>query len=108
MVEIKIIVDKEILKSAFNAKKAIIFKNSMKCSISAAARKRYEEFAGTCDEGIELYMIDVLANRDLSNEITDITRIVHKSPQVIFLENGEAKESRSHYDITIETLKEAL
>ena len=59
MAIIKNIVDEKALEMSFSVPRAMIFKNSTKCPISFAARKRFETFAGTCDEEIELYIINI-------------------------------------------------
>ena len=108
MAIIKKIVDKETLDAPFTVPKAIIFKNSTRCPISFAAKKRFEEFAGSCDEETELYMINVIENRKLSNEISERTGIKHESPQVILLKNGQPQWGRTHLNISIDSLKEAV
>ena len=108
MVEIKKIVDKETIEQSFNAQKAIIFKDNIRCPISAAARKKFTDFAEACVENIELYTVDVIANRDVSKEIARRTGVVHKSPQVILLEKGKVKWTVSHWDINQESLKGTL
>ena len=108
MAVIKNLVDKEILEATFSVPMAIIFKNSTRCPISFAARKRFEEFAGSCNEEIELYMVNVIEYRELSNEITERTGIIHESPQVILLKNGQPQWSKTHWNINIESLKEAV
>ncbi len=105
MVEIEKIVDKETIEQAFNEQKAIIFKDSIRCPISAAARKIFTDFAEKCEENIEFYMVDVIAKRELSEEIAKRTGVVHQSPQVILLEKGKVKWVVSHRDINQESLK---
>ena len=80
MTEIKEILSNEMINAAFHTEKAMIFKNSTRCPISREARKRFEEFAVSCDEEIELYLVDVIAHKDLSNEIAKRAEIVHQSP----------------------------
>ena len=108
MQKINEILDIKNLDEALNASKSLIFKNSMKCPVSLEAKKKIEEFAELCSEKIKLYIVDVISNRDLSSEITERTGIKHQSPQVILLENGKAKWSKSHWEITLESLKKAL
>ena len=108
MAEIKEILNNEMINAAFYAEKSMIFKNSTRCPISREARNRFEEFAVSCDEEIELYMVDVIAQKDFSNEITKRSDIVHQSPQVIFLKKGDVVWSKSHFEIKYEKLKEAL
>ncbi len=101
-------VDNKTFESSFSTPKAIIFKNSMSCPISFAARQRFEKFAESCDEGIELYMVDVITNRDISNEIAKRTGITHESPQAILLKHGQPQWNRSHMEISVESLNEAV
>ena len=108
MRKIKKIKDKEIIEEAFNAQKSMIFKNSMICPISLNAKRKFEKYAELSDEKIQLYMVDVIADRDLSYEIANRTGVVHESPQVILLENGKTKMSMSHWEIKLESLKEVL
>jgi len=52
MVEIRKIVDKRTIEAAFNAQKAVTFKNSIGCLISAKDRMKFEDFAETYEENI--------------------------------------------------------
>ncbi len=108
MSEIKEIVDKETIEAEFKAKKAMIFKNSKRCPVSAAARKKFFDFTEICEEKIEFYIVDVIENNDLSREIENRTGVVHQSPQVIFLEEGKTKCNKSHYDINHDSLRESI
>ena len=108
MGKIEKIVDKETIEQAFNEQQAIIFKDSIRCPISAAERKKFADFAEKCEENIKLYMVGVFAKRELSEEIAKRTEVVHQSHQVILFEKGKVKWVVSHWDINQELLKEAL
>ncbi|MCE5252448.1 bacillithiol system redox-active protein YtxJ [bacterium] len=93
------------LDDIFRRPQVIIFKNSPFCPISRAARHEFERFAQTCDIKADLYMVDVISSRDISNKIAEKTGIKHESPQAILLKNGAAAWHASHMMITHETLE---
>lgn len=83
-----------------------LFKHSTRCSISALAKKRLEfSWKGEL-ENVPIYLIDLIANRELSNEIADRFSVRHESPQLILIRNAEVKYHASHLSIsTNEVLK---
>lgn len=105
MKEIKMIQTKETMDEAFSSRKALIFKDSKICPISAQALGQFQKFVKTTDTDIELYMVDVIASRWLSREIEKKTGIIHQSPQVIYLEDGKPAWSLSHWGITLEGMR---
>jgi bacillithiol system protein YtxJ len=108
MKNIKVLNDEKTLQEILKDKKVIIFKNSMNCGISRNARGHMEKFAQDCKETIEIYMVDVINERELSKKIESITGIKHESPQAIYLENGKIVWQASHYMITVDALKKAV
>lgn len=82
----------------------LIFKHSTRCSISRFALKQFEnEFD---PEGkIKAYFLDLLAYRDISNEIAHRFGIQHQSPQLIVLKNGVAVYDTSHDSIQASALR---
>ncbi len=84
-----------VVESSQNSK-AIIFKHSTRCSISASVLNKFEKQVG---EGHQLYFLDLIAHRDISAAISDKFKVVHQSPQAIVLEKGEVIQHDSHYGI---------
>ncbi len=85
----------------------LVFKHSYTCSISQMAKLRLEnQWDDTLD--LEVYLIDVKANRELSLALAEDLQVVHESPQVLLLRNGECLHDASHFDISIDELKEVL
>jgi len=85
-------------------KPVIIFKHSTRCSISRMALKQFErdfEFS----ESIDAFFLDLIAYRDISNEISERFNVYHESPQLILIKNGKAIYNASHSDIDAEVLK---
>jgi bacillithiol system protein YtxJ len=74
----------------------LIYKHSNRCGICWAAKSRLE----TIDtEKLPIYMVDVVADRPLSNMIADRFDVIHESPQAILLRNGDAVVVKSHSSI---------
>lgn len=91
----------EVLKGALesNERPALFFKHSTRCSISIMALSRLEQRWNVVPEECDLYFIDLLNNRDVSNDLAVQTNIVHQSPQAILVRKGEVIYTATHGDI---------
>ena len=85
-----------------------IFKHSTRCSISSMAKFRLEGDWDLSNNEIEAYHLDLIAHRDISNQIAETFSVHHESPQILLIKNGECIYDSSHLDITMEELKEGL
>ena len=56
------------------------------------------------DQKAELYFLDLLAHRPISNKIADDLGVTHQSPQLIVIENGKAINNASHQNISADQL----
>ena len=92
----------QILASS-NEHPVVVLKHSTTCPISAAA---YREF--TSEALQNAYLVKVIEQRNVSNEIAKDLQVQHASPQVIVIENGQATWQATHYHITTQAIKEAL
>ncbi len=90
-----------------NQKPVIIFKHSTTCSISRMALKNFEREFDLQDK-IELYFLDLLNFRAISNEIASKFEVVHQSPQLLLIKNGKSVYDVSHDSIDAELLKEKI
>jgi bacillithiol system protein YtxJ len=86
----------------------LIFKHSTRCSISFMAKHRLEEKWDFSATQIEPYYLDLISNRNVSNEIADRFQVYHESPQILLIKNGECVHDASHLDISVEEIKEVL
>lgn len=70
----------------------IILKTSHRCSISMFAKRQFNKWADnlTDDNSLNIYEIDVIFQRNISNQIAGDTRITHQSPQVIWLDKDRS------------------
>jgi bacillithiol system protein YtxJ len=81
-------------------KTVVIFKHSTKCSISRMALKQFENEYNIENEKVQLYFLDLLAHRDISNEIAERFKVTHQSPQLLVIKNGSCVYHTSHEDIS--------
>ncbi|MCI5058550.1 MAG: bacillithiol system redox-active protein YtxJ [Flavobacteriales bacterium] len=75
-----------------------LFKHSTRCSISSMALNRIQRSIQDFD-GISFYILDLLKHRDVSNAISEKLNVMHESPQVLIVKNGECVYHRSHNGI---------
>ena len=85
-----------------------ILKHSTRCSISTMAKMRLESGWDLPSDDVEMYYLDLIAFREVSNYIAEKLEVHHESPQIILLRNGNVTYDASHLDITIAELKEGL
>ena len=90
-----------------NEKPVLIFKHSTRCSISRFALKQFEnEFE--LHDSIDAYFLDLIAYREISNEIAARFGVQHQSPQLLLIKNGKAIYNASHSDIDAGELKKIV
>ncbi|MAO09915.1 MAG: bacillithiol system redox-active protein YtxJ [Flavobacteriaceae bacterium] len=94
----------EIIKESKN-KPVAIFKHSTRCGISRMVLKQFEKNYDLDDNQLKLYFLDLLQNRDISNEIAARFKVHHESPQMIVLKDGEVIHHDSHQGIDANHLK---
>jgi len=88
-------------------KSIVIFKNSSRCSISRFVLKQFENEFNLQDK-MDCYFLDVLKNREVSNEISKRFKIIHQSPQLIVIKDGLAIYNASHEAIDAAELKKMV
>jgi bacillithiol system protein YtxJ len=90
-----------------NEKPVAIFKHSTRCSISRFALKQFENEFDSAD-ATDTYFLDLIEHRDVSNEIASRFKVVHQSPQLLLIKNGQSVYDVSHSDIDAKALAERL
>jgi len=94
--------------SASSTKPILIFKHSTRCGISRMALKSFERGYDLDEAEIDLYFLDLLNFRSLSNEISEKLNVYHQSPQVLVVKNEQVIYHGSHYEISVDAVKEIL
>lgn len=95
----------EILAGAGENTFNVILKHSPRCAFSAMAKNRIER---RVDSRLSYYLIDVLAHRNVSDQLAKITQTRHESPQAFLFEGGNLIEVKSHLGISPEEISRRL
>ena len=78
----------------------LIFKHSTRCMISGLVLNRLERsWQESLNKELEIYFLDLLRYRSLSNAIEARYGVEHASPQVLLIRNGTCVHTASHLDI---------
>lgn len=89
------------LLDAVNASEStpfVIFKHSTRCTISTIVLNKFTaKYKDT--KVAQILLLDLIAYRDLSNEISALFEVEHQSPQVIVVKNKKVVFHGSHYEI---------
>ena len=88
-------------------KPSIIFKHSTSCPISSIAKLRLDDHWDIKDE-VDLYYLDLIKHRNVSNQIAEKFEIVHESPQLLVIKDGRCVYDVSHMDINVQEVKDGL
>ena len=88
-----------------NTKIQVLFKHSTRCGISRSVLNRFvSNYDLSLD--IDLYYLDLLNYREVSNEIAHKFQVIHQSPQFLILKNGKVVHHASHHEIYSEAINE--
>ncbi len=77
-------------------KTQVIFKHSTRCGISSMVMKQFVSMYNLTADDLDLYYLDLLSYRDVSNEAGYKFQVMHQSPQLIVVKNGTAVAHASH------------
>lgn len=95
----------DIIVSESAETSVIIFKHSTRCPVSRMALKNFENEYGIEEGSAKPYFLDLIEHRDVSNEIASRFNVVHQSPQVLVIKNGQSVYDESHGDIDAGVVK---
>ncbi|HIA36293.1 MAG TPA: bacillithiol system redox-active protein YtxJ [Flavobacteriales bacterium] len=92
-----------------SASKAVgIFKHSSRCFTSFSVKKFLEDRWSIPEEVVELYFLDLIEYRDISDAIAQKFSVTHQSPQLIVVREGKVIYDDSHHKISVEQLENEL
>ena len=83
------------IETQSKTKTQAIFKHSTRCGISRMVMNQFVE-AYDVDANIDLYYLDLLNYRDVSNETGYKFQVLHESPQLLVIKNGVVVAHASH------------
>jgi len=87
--------------------RSLIFKHSTRCGVSGFALKAFEK-NWMEEKNVQMYYLDLLKNRALSDAIAADMSVRHESPQVLIIENGQVNYHASHNEIDAQHIKKQL
>jgi len=91
----------DAIDRASQDRSVLIFKHSTRCSISSAALGRLERAWTAADDAAhQIYFLDLLRYRSLSNAIATRYNVEHESPQALVIKNGKCVDVSAHFGIT--------
>ncbi|MEP1487138.1 MAG: bacillithiol system redox-active protein YtxJ [Algibacter sp.] len=79
-----------------STKTQVIFKHSTRCGISSMVMKQFTDMYNLTEKDLDLYYLDLLSYRDVSNEVGYKFQVMHQSPQLLVLKNGIVVSHASH------------
>ena len=86
-----------------NNKLQVIFKHSTTCSVSFFIKKSIlNEMVNFEGSEFDIYYLDLLAFRNISNAISSYYSVKHESPQILIIENGKCIYNASHSEVSLE------
>lgn len=87
----------------------VIFKHSTRCGISRMVLNNFErEYDLKGEKEVKLYFLDLLANRNLSDEVSNRFGVKHESPQMIIVKDERVVHHASHHSIQWQDVKEQI
>jgi bacillithiol system protein YtxJ len=90
------------------SKTQCIFKHSTRCSISSIAYERINQQIELLSNIADVYYLDLLKHRDISNAVQDLFSVAHESPQILIINHGECIFEESHLGIQPKEIVEQI
>ncbi|MEN3322268.1 bacillithiol system redox-active protein YtxJ [Mariniflexile soesokkakense] len=84
------------IETKSSTKTQVVFKHSTRCGISRMVIKQFELDYRLNENDLDLYYLDLLNYRDISNKIASNFQVIHESPQLLVIKNGEVEAYESH------------
>lgn len=81
---------------ASKTKPQLIFKYSTRCGVSRMVLNQFVDTYDLSEDGIDLYFLDLINDRKVSNEVGYKFQVLHESPQVLIIKNGVVVAHASH------------
>lgn len=88
----------------------LIFKHSTRCPISSMVLRRFEKewFSRSESNDYPCYYLDLIAHRAVSNAISEDSRTIHQSPQLLAIYKKHTFYHASHDSINASTVAEKI
>lgn len=88
--------------------RTVLFKHSTRCGLSGSAVREVEAVASERPDAARYVFLDLIAHRDVSDEIEKRLGVPHQSPQAIVLDGGNVRAVLNHFEVKRGVLARAL
>lgn len=89
----------DYIKQKSSIKTQVVFKHSTRCGISSMVQRQFIEDYNFSEKELDLYYLDILSYRQISDEVGYKFQLIHESPQLLVIRNGELVAHASHGQI---------
>lgn len=96
------------IKEQSKLKTQVLFKHSTTCGISRMVLNMFTSNYDVQEGQMDLYFLDLHAHRNVSNKIAEVFNVVHQSPQLIVIKDGQVVFHTSHGAISDIDLKKYI
>ncbi|QRM90875.1 bacillithiol system redox-active protein YtxJ [Lacinutrix sp. WUR7] len=86
----------QFMEEKSKTKTQVIFKHSTRCGISRMVMNQFVAMYNLTEKDLDLYYLDLLNYREISNEVGVKFMVMHESPQLIVIKNGNVVNYASH------------
>lgn len=86
----------KFIEEKSKTKTQVIFKHSTRCGISRMVMNQFISNYELTEKDLDLYYLDLLNFREVSNEVGYKFQVLHQSPQLIVVKNRGVVASASH------------
>ena len=94
--------------NASNEKTQVILKHSNSCGVSFFAKKGIDSIPAVDLQNVDMYIVDVIRDRNLAYYLADRFSIRHESPQLLVIKDEKLIWHGSHNAVNSENLLQAL
>ncbi|MDZ7720539.1 MAG: bacillithiol system redox-active protein YtxJ [Balneolaceae bacterium] len=86
----------------------LIYKHSNRCSVSFITKDELDSNAEKMNQFADLYIVDVIRQRDISNAVTSLLKIRHESPQALLIKDENIVWKGSHWEVNSQEILSCL
>ena len=86
----------QTIEEQSKTKTQIVFKHSTRCGISRMVMNQFVDTYNLTETDADLYYLDLLNYREVSNETGYKFQVMHESPQLLVIKNGVVVAHASH------------
>lgn len=89
----------DLIEEKSKGKPQVIFKHSTTCGISRMVLNMFTSGYNLSEGQMDLYFLDLHSYREVSNETGYRFQVMHQSPQLLIIKNGNVVSHASHGSI---------